>query len=112
VGADIRIVQGDVRAVYDEMRERRLGRGWIIIGGDLVGQFDDAGLLDRVILGVCPVTLGAERPCFRAGSRRSGCASRRSGSSPVGPARLGPGAEGMRHPRVLSVAPSSSGVSV
>ena len=35
---------------------------WIIGGGDLVGQFDDAGLLDRVILGMCPVTLGAGAP--------------------------------------------------
>ncbi len=34
----------------------------IIGGGDLVGQFDDAGLLDRVILGMCPVTLGAGAP--------------------------------------------------
>jgi len=62
VGADIRFVQGDVRPVYDEMRERRDGDVWIIGGGDLVGQFDDAGLLDRVILGVCPVTLGAGAP--------------------------------------------------
>jgi dihydrofolate reductase len=62
VGADIRLVQGDVRPVYDEMRSTRDGDVWIIGGGDLVGQFDDAGLLDRVILGMCPVTLGAGAP--------------------------------------------------
>ena len=62
VGADIRFVQGDVRHVYDEMRSTRDGDVWIIGGGDLVGQFDDAGLLDRVILGMCPVTLGAGAP--------------------------------------------------
>src|SRR5918995_2576192 len=62
VGADIRFVQGDVRSVYDDMRATREGDVWIIGGGDLVGQFDDAGLLDRVILGVCPVTLGAGAP--------------------------------------------------
>ena len=62
VGADIRFVQGDVRPVYDEMRATRDGDVWIIGGGDLVGQFDDAGLLDRVILGMCPVTLGAGAP--------------------------------------------------
>ena len=62
VGADIRFVQGDVRPVYDEMRATRDGDIWIIGGGDLVGQFDDAGLLDRVILGMCPVTLGAGMP--------------------------------------------------
>ena len=31
-------------------------------GGDLVGQFDDAGLLDEIRLGVTPVTLGAGAP--------------------------------------------------
>jgi dihydrofolate reductase len=62
VGADIRFVQGGVRPVYDEMRATRDGDVWIIGGGDLVGQFDDAALLDRVILGMCPVTLGAGAP--------------------------------------------------
>ena len=32
---------------------------WVVGGGDLVGQFDDAGLLDEVQLGMTPVTLGA-----------------------------------------------------
>jgi dihydrofolate reductase len=47
VGANIRFVHGEVRSVYDEMRATREGDVWIIGGGDLVGQFDDAGLLDR-----------------------------------------------------------------
>jgi dihydrofolate reductase len=62
VGADVRFVQGDVRPVHEEMRAARDGDIWIIGGGDLVGQFDDAGLLDRLILGMCPVTLGAGAP--------------------------------------------------
>ena len=62
VGAEIRFVQGDVRPAYDEMRAARDGDIWIIGGGDLVGQFDDAGLLDRVIVGMCPVALGAGAP--------------------------------------------------
>ena len=62
VGAEIRFVEGDVGPVYDEMRTRRDGDVWIIGGGDLVGQFDDAGLLNRIILGMCPVTLGAGAP--------------------------------------------------
>ena len=33
-------------------------------GGDLVGQFDDAGLLDELIVQVAPVTLGAGTPLF------------------------------------------------
>jgi len=35
---------------------------WLVGGGDLVGQFDDAGLLDEVVAGICPVTLGAGAP--------------------------------------------------
>ena len=35
---------------------------WLMGGGDLVGQFDDAGLLDRVVVSIAPVTLGAGAP--------------------------------------------------
>jgi dihydrofolate reductase len=35
---------------------------WIAGGGDLAGQFADAGLLDEVILYIAPVTLGAGKP--------------------------------------------------
>jgi dihydrofolate reductase len=31
-------------------------------GGDLVGQFADAGLLDEVLVTIAPVTLGAGAP--------------------------------------------------
>jgi dihydrofolate reductase len=60
---DIRFVQGDVRPVYDEMVAARPGKNvWIVGGGDLVGQFDDAGLLDEIWLGYAPVVLGAGAP--------------------------------------------------
>jgi dihydrofolate reductase len=35
---------------------------WLVGGGELVGQFADAGLLDEIIAGVAPVTLGAGAP--------------------------------------------------
>jgi dihydrofolate reductase len=35
---------------------------WLAGGGDLVGQFADQGLLDDVIVGVAPVTLGRGAP--------------------------------------------------
>ena len=35
---------------------------WIVGGGELAGAFADAGLLDELILGVAPVTLGAGAP--------------------------------------------------
>jgi dihydrofolate reductase len=56
-------VQGDVRPVYDEMVAAAPDRNvWIVGGGELVGQFDDAGLLDEVWLGLTPVVLGAGAP--------------------------------------------------
>ena len=35
---------------------------WIVGGGELVGQFADAGLLDEIQLSIAPVTLGAGAP--------------------------------------------------
>ena len=62
-GIDLTFVHGDVRPVYDEMVAARPGQNvWIVGGGDLVGQFDDAGLLDEIRLGVTPVMLGAGAP--------------------------------------------------
>jgi dihydrofolate reductase len=38
------------------------GDVWVVGGGDLAGQFADAGLLDEVLVTIAPVTLGAGRP--------------------------------------------------
>lgn len=37
---------------------------WIVGGGDLAGQFHDAGLLDELIIQVGSVTLGQGKPLF------------------------------------------------
>ncbi len=37
---------------------------WIVGGGDLAGQFADAGMLDEMIVSIAPVTLGSGRPLF------------------------------------------------
>jgi len=64
-GADVRFVRGDVRPVHQAMVQAAAGRNvWVAGGGDLVGQFDDAGLLDELIVQVAPVTLGAGTPLF------------------------------------------------
>ncbi|BDU72686.1 dihydrofolate reductase family protein [Mesoterricola silvestris] len=62
-GADIRFVQGEVRRVHDEMRRAAREKNiWIVGGGDLVGQFHDAGLLDEIIVQIGSVTLGKGKP--------------------------------------------------
>ena len=62
-GLDIRLVRGDVRPVHAEMADAANGKNiWLVGGGELIGQFHDAGLLDELILGVAPVFLGAGAP--------------------------------------------------
>lgn len=61
--ANIRFTQDDVRTVHAEMLAAAGERDiWLMGGGDLVGQFDDAGLLDRITATIAPVTLGAGAP--------------------------------------------------
>jgi len=64
-GANTRFVQGDVRPVHAEMRTAAGSKNiWIVGGGDLAGQFFDAGLLDELIVQVGSVTLGKGKPLF------------------------------------------------
>ena len=62
-GADVRLARGDVVAVHAEMREAARAKDlWVVGGGDLAGQFADAGLLDEVWVQFAPVTLGEGAP--------------------------------------------------
>jgi len=64
-GADIHFVQGDVRVAHADMRAAAGGKNiWIAGGGDLAGQFHDAGLLDELIIQVGSATLGKGKPLF------------------------------------------------
>ena len=64
-GANLRIVQGDVRPVHADMRAAAGSKNiWIVGGGDLAGQFYDAGLLDEIIVQVGSVTLGRGKQLF------------------------------------------------
>jgi len=59
-GANIQFVHGDVRPVHATMSDAAGQKNiWLVGGGNLVGQFVDHGLVDEVILGYAPVTLGA-----------------------------------------------------
>lgn len=62
-GADIRLTSGDVADVHAEMVTAAGGKDlWVVGGGDLAGQFADAGLLDEVWVQYAPVTLGSGAP--------------------------------------------------
>jgi dihydrofolate reductase len=62
-GADVRFVHGNVAPIHAEMSAVAAGKNvWVMGGGDLVGQFADAGLLDEMIVTMAPVTLGAGKP--------------------------------------------------
>jgi dihydrofolate reductase len=63
--ADVRLTSGDVRPVHAEMQAAAAGKNiWIVGGGDLAGQFYDAGLLDEALIQVGSVTLGRGKPLF------------------------------------------------
>lgn len=65
--ADIRFAAADtpeeLAALHAAMRTAAGDRDvWVVGGGDLAGQFADAGLLDEVVVSIAPVTIGAGAP--------------------------------------------------
>ena len=59
----VRFDRDDLLRVHAEMADVAEGKDlWIVGGGELVGQFHDAGLLDEVWLQYAPVTLGSGSP--------------------------------------------------
>ena len=61
--APIEFVSGDVAPVHEQMAAAADGKNvWVVGGGDLAGQFAEAGLLDEVIVTIAPVTLGGGAP--------------------------------------------------
>jgi dihydrofolate reductase len=66
-GADVRFANGDVRPVYQQMREAAAGKNiWVVGGGHLAAQFHEHGLLDEMIITIAPVILAAGAPLFTA----------------------------------------------
>ena len=64
-GANIRFVNGDVRTVHAEMCAAAGDKNiWIVGGGDLAGQFYDAGLLNELIVQIGSATLGKGKSLF------------------------------------------------
>jgi dihydrofolate reductase len=64
-GADIHFANGDVHRIHREMMSAARDKNiWIVGGGDLAGQFYDAGLLDEIIVQIGSATLGKGKPLF------------------------------------------------
>ncbi|RYD85287.1 MAG: dihydrofolate reductase [Verrucomicrobiaceae bacterium] len=64
-GADIRFANGDVCETHSEIKSAAgTDNIWIVGGGDLAGQYYDAGLLDELIIQIGSVTLGRGKPVF------------------------------------------------
>lgn len=62
-GANIHFVKGSAALVFPVIKEAAGEKNvWVAGGGDLAGQFVDAGLLDEVIVQIAPVTLGKGAP--------------------------------------------------
>jgi dihydrofolate reductase len=60
---DVRFTSDPVADVHARMVEAAAGKNvWVVGGGDLVGQFHDAGLLDEVWVQYAPVALGDGAP--------------------------------------------------
>ena len=58
-GADVRVTSGAVEQVHAQAAAVAGDKDvWIVGGGDVAGQFADAGLLDEVWVQFAPVTLG------------------------------------------------------
>lgn len=63
VDGDVTFAHGDVGSVHGAARAAAGDADvWIVGGGDVAGQFADAGLLDEVIVYIAPVTLGRGAP--------------------------------------------------
>lgn len=63
VSDQVALTADPVPAIHDRLRTAAAGRHvWIVGGGDLAGQFADAGLLDEVWVQYAPVTLGSGLP--------------------------------------------------
>ena len=61
--APVHFARGPVADLHATVQEAAGDKDvWVVGGGDLAGQFADAGLLDELIVYVAPVTLGAGRP--------------------------------------------------
>jgi dihydrofolate reductase len=66
--ADVRLADGDVADLFDDLVGSAAGGVlWVVGGGNVASQFADDGLLDAVHVHVVPVVLGRGKPLFERG---------------------------------------------
>jgi dihydrofolate reductase len=109
---DVRFARGDVRAVHAEMTAAAGGKDlWVVGGGELAGQFADAGLLDEIIVYLAPVTLGGGAPLLpraldlhleEVARNKAFVCARYSVGGPASHAGAGAGAAGAAHQPTVS----------
>jgi dihydrofolate reductase len=59
----VRLTAAAAEEVHAQMQAAAQGRDlWVVGGGDLAGQFADAGLLDEIVVSIAPVVIGAGKP--------------------------------------------------
>ena len=63
--ADVRVINADVGDLREEFELACGGKNlWVVGGGPVASQFDEADMLDDVIVTVVPVALGSGKPLF------------------------------------------------
>ena len=64
-GGEVKVADGPVIELYDELIAAAGKRDlWVIGGGNVASQFADEGLLDEILVTVVPVVLGEGKPLF------------------------------------------------
>src|SRR5690606_41533469 len=84
----VEAARGGIEELIALARERAGGRDVYIDGGDLIRQALDAGLVDEMIVTLCPVVLGAGHPLFAGASRRHALELERARELPGGLVQL------------------------
>ena len=67
---DIIITPDRPEQVMAELKERGVGRAWLVGGGALAGSFRDRRLITEYIVSIIPVILGEGIPLFAASGER------------------------------------------
>ena len=67
---DVDYRAGDVETLVEQLAHEGTRHLWLVGGGDVVGQFRKAGLVDEWIISIHPVLLGAGMPLFPHGLPR------------------------------------------